>query len=430
MKSFAMKKLSIDERQPRVETSSLLGGDIQAFGYRLLGPYLVAFCAWLRERKHKAHKDACLLFVARDGYLPHIVYRILYPEEVTSCSYVLASRAATQLAELKHEVDVANWLGTSKERALPSVANYFRDSAYDESALTQDGDEGAASFLEQAVAHSVNHNKFYRSYLAEIVSSRHPIVVDIGYKARTQSFFSRALGRSVAGLYLVTHDMARAVARTAGPVAAFDAEFIPAQSETSFVNRHRYLFEAVLSEPQGTFLFFDNQGRPHFEPFSADTRSVSIVAEIRKGVERYAREVKATRVDVEATSLAARDLRMFLERPYPEDALLFAGLSFEDRLKGAEHRYIISPEAEYMTSYALWIEGQQAINSQRDNEHLRKRKSVLERVESNMMKFLLTNSNFACYATNRGLYISENGGVPETYRRAVVKWLARRVLTR
>ncbi|UTY46694.1 hypothetical protein [Sinorhizobium fredii] len=418
-----MKKLSIDE------TSSLLGGDIQAFGYRLLGPYLVAFCAWLRERKSEAAQDACLLFVARDGYLPHLVYRTLYPEESASCSYVLASRVATQLADLQRELNVTTWLGTRKVRRTPAVANYFRDSVREDSGGPLDG-SNSASFQKRVAAQSLNHNLLYRSYLAEIVSSRYPIVVDIGYQARIQSFFSRALGRSVAGMYLVTHEMARRVARNAGPVFAFDAEFIPTHSETSFVNRHRYLFEAVLSEPQGTFLFFNSQGRPQFEPFSANARSVSIVAEIRKGVERYAREVRAKLVDTEATSHAARDLRMFLENPHPEDAALFAGLSFEDRLKGAQHRYIISPEAECRTSYALWIQGQQAINIAGDNEHLRKRKSMLERIESNVMKGLLTNSNFACYTTNRALYISENGGVPEIYRRAVVKWLGRRVSSR
>lgn len=400
-----MKRRSIDNLQDAGRTA-VLDGSVENFGYRLLGPYLVSFCAWLKQQKQDIHPDACLLFVARDGYLPYIVYRGVYPEDESASFYVLASRISARLA-LNDET-----------QAVGSPALDLLTRLYSHGKIRTSPSKIAGTFPDS-----------YGRYLNDIIGDRFPIIVDIGYRAGTQAAFARLLRRKVGGLYFVTHASAGPVATSAGPIRAFDAHLVPPQSMDSFVNRHRYFFETLLAAPTGTFLFFDADGNAVHEDVSMDSGSAALTSAIRRGVRRYVRhDGKAA---ASTFGLAEREavsrLTHFLNDPHADDAALFAGLSFDDSLQGVSRRYLVTPPLERRNNYALWVEGQNAIDRTSRDRSPPQIVGLRVHCEAKLMRLCLTNAQFACFSTNRQLYVSENGGLLNTYRSAVLRLLWRTI---
>ncbi|WP_440408410.1 hypothetical protein [Neorhizobium petrolearium] len=409
----------------------ILDGDVENFGYRLLGPYLVAFCIWLQMQKRTLDPNANLLFVARDGYLIKKIYRILFPDEAETAHYVLASRAANRYAELLTREKILKF--------LPSVSKANTDyevllSAYRFLGKTPWLQPNSVStnpstipthetlninrrkiniedIIPEIIAQSKKYREEYREYILSILSGKYPIVVDIGYRAQTQHFFSNLIQSSVGGLYLVTHKSAQKVAREVGPIAAFNGEFIAPNSSASFVNRHRYFFETILSEQRGTFLYFKDRNIPVFEDFISDPKSKSTLLGIEQGAIRFARHFNQLPPHAPPIEQAEDKLKRFLDAPHADDAALFTGLNFDDRLNGATQRFIVIPPAERKEKFALWIQGQQAIDANCRSAHVANPgHHLLHRAKIAIMKRLLTSAHFACFMTNCSLYIEQNGG--------------------
>lgn len=69
--------------------NTICGERDYSIGYETIGPLLYGFCNWLYcYRKEKQLNN--LLFLSRDGYLMHKVYKMMYPEE--NADYVYVSR--------------------------------------------------------------------------------------------------------------------------------------------------------------------------------------------------------------------------------------------------------------------------------------------------------------------------------------------------
>ncbi len=400
-----------------------MDSEIETFGYNHLGPYLVSFCQWLREQSQKYGTQTCLLFVARDGYLPHLVYRTLYPEESSHSYYTLASRVSAQLALVHDHISAARWLkGMRTSSVLPASLEHESDVfAPLTSLLGDDRDLSDKFLLKRVLELSACHREIYRDYLSEIVQDRYPIVVDIGYGGSTQSCFASLLECQIDGLYLATHRRARGEAAKAGLVRAFDANFIRPHSRRSMINRYRYLFETILSESAGSFLFFDGVGRPIFESFEGAATSSCLLGQIRQGVLRYATEVASDERPVIGRMDAETSLLRFLEAPTAKEAAAFSGLSFNDSLKGVDRRYIVIPKAERQFAYGLWIEGQLVLDEASNNVSTELRRQFGLRCEDAVLKRILSTANYASYATNRKKYLLENRGLPFVLLTAVRK---------
>ncbi|MEQ1407366.1 hypothetical protein ABK249_20770 [Neorhizobium sp. Rsf11] len=412
----------------------MLNGNIENFGYGLLGPYLVDFCIWLRMRKQELDGDACLLFLARDGYLIQKIYRILFPEDAEVAHYVLASRATNRYAELETEEKILKFYSSlakanQESEALLTIYRFLgqprllRPQSPPPAPNTKgrfsrtDSEEcrwpeGIKDLLPHIIARSEQYRSEYRRYLDATLASRYPIVVDIGYRAKTQQFFSKLLNTPVGGFYLVTHKSAKKVARESGPITAFDAGFIAPDSSESFVNRHRYFFEVILSEQRGTFHYFDKDSSPVYDDFVSDPRSRTIGLAIERGVMRYAMYFRRLGNPQDALIEARDKLKAFLDSPHADDAVLFTGLTFDDRFNGITQRYVVIPPAERQQKFALWVQGQQAIDVKcRSTPMANANPGFCRKVEIIIMDRLLTRAHFACYMSNRSLYTKQNGGV-------------------
>ncbi len=406
---------------------AILQNDIRNFGKLILGPYIVEFCRWIHEKKAE-QSGAQLLFVARDGYLIHQVYDILYPEEISFSRYVPASRSAIRFASMKdrdgimetlksvrHKGSVQDALAVQfhlsdgeEETLAAPLAGPISQDQLQTSLLTEEGRKSLAQIVAelspQIAAKAQNHLEQYTCYLNSIVGNANAFVVDIGYQGTTQRFFSKLINRSVAGLYLITHESARNLAANVGPAFGFDGNFLPAKSSKSLINSYRYFFEAILSAPHGSFLHFSHDGHPVYERQGKDEISSHIRDEIHEGVKLFARQfVSGKSADTSLRESLAR-LSQFLQNPDAADASLFSGLKFQDPFMGAKDLFIIIPEEFRNSSFSLWPEGQISI----DKMHEEKRNflfSAYLRLENFFLRQYLSRAHYSCYMTNRSLYI-------------------------
>lgn len=388
-------------------------------GRTVFGPYLVDFCRWLHARKDAIGDDAVLLFAARDAYLPLAVYRTLFPEESDACAYLLASRFSARLMSLDTIAD-AEQLCVSRRSDRPSEITGLVSPLFDANCALAPSD-----LPKRLLGESPHWRQRYRDHLRGLVGRRHPIIVDIGYRASTQALVAQLLGGAASGLYLVTHDAARSVAQAVGTVAAYDADFVSPHFSTSLISRHRYLFETILAEPAGTFLAFDSDGHPHFEPFFANTTTMTIAA-LTRGVMDHASEARTQTGSPggDATTALAR----LLNSPSAEEAEAFVGLAFDDRFMGIARRYLVIPPDERAVAYALWREAQHAIDEQASASQPAGLIHLLA-LERRVMRETLGTAQYACYATNRPLFLRESGGLAGLYGRALkggwTRWRSR-----
>ncbi len=414
------------------------GGDRAAFGRLCLGPWLIGFCDWLHARRDTfGARETVLLFVARDGWLPEAIYRLLHPDAADGVRYVLASRAALSFAEMRTEADVEAFrrvmprTGTVRDALLlrfhlpppedPSGDEIFADPRAD----LELGGEVADAYLADCVRRrmtlvlerAATHRAILKRTLEAAIGDRFPVVVDIGYRGATQRVFAGLLERRVGGLYMVTHAAARAVAEACGPVTAFDGDFVDPKSAASLVNEYRYFFEAILSAPSGAFLHWEADGTPIHEPDPRSAASQAIRARVHEGALEAART--AARGDTDATAIPIAEV---LRDPAPEDAALFRGLGFDDVFMGETETFVVAPPDDRAHTYGLWVEGQKAADRLDRPPPPRSAFRVLAaRLENAVLRWYLTKAHWARFATNRTLYLGRtNDWKLKVYRRVLI----------
>lgn len=405
-----------------IEEAPRFAGDPMNFGRDCLGPCLVDVARWVRVRSRALVADPCLLFVARDGHLLRQVYDRLHPEDRERSHYVLTSRAAVRCAALADPAAVLRELddcprGDTVRNLLisrfhlldgpdapidPMIAEVLADPRTD----LRFADPAGAAFLRACVtrlaplvaARATRHREHFARYLCDIVGSRDPVVVDLGYRGTSQRHFAEVLDRPVAGLYLVTHAEARTLPATVGPIEGWDGDFVSPRRSTSFVSEHRYVFETVLSADTGAFHHFDPDGRPVHAANPQSAVSREIRARIHAGV------VRAAEAAVRPAEWPLVSLRDFLVRPAPADAALFAGLAFEDAYAGAPNLFIVAPPQTRDDDFAVWIEGQEA--SDRHHGRVPPGRSWYVAWERLFVEPRLPKSKYAQYHTNRPLWLA------------------------
>ncbi|WP_153041438.1 hypothetical protein [Pseudovibrio sp. Ad26] len=343
---------------------------LRNIGYNYFGPILVDFCRWLHSERKIIEYNNILLFVARDGHLLKRIYNTLYPEE--SCEYFLASRISRHFSEL-----------TSIEKVAAELRRSASDYSY-RNALKLWYDlklplffnlqhpkekEGHArhhlSFYDFAIQHSdlifekaLIHRKKYLEYTQRIIGSKHPIIVDIGYKASTQAFLSDLLEHDVSGLYMVTHKEAMRVCKDSGLIRSYDGLFVSAKDQKSVVNNYRFVFEAILTAPSGAFVAFDQLGQPLFERDVRSQITRQIISNIHSGILDFANDATCSKRKIEQIENSKCKVKCLLSSPTKTQAQLFEGLEFCDSFKTTERLYIVSPQSKRFDSFSLWAEGQ------------------------------------------------------------------------
>ena len=65
-------------------------------GYKLLGPILYNFCIWLNEEDERKNFQK-IVFVAREGYVPYLVYKTIFPEKDNKVLYLKINKNSLRM---------------------------------------------------------------------------------------------------------------------------------------------------------------------------------------------------------------------------------------------------------------------------------------------------------------------------------------------
>jgi hypothetical protein len=134
---------------------------------------------------------------------------------------------------------------------------------------------------------------------------------------------------------------------------------------------HVALFETLFGAIETSLVCMEPGGpdgfRPVFRaPEPGDARRAEVVSEIQRGalafverfVDAWGPRVAAVELEPERTVDA---LRRLFQRPDPDDARLFRGLSFDNAFTGATTRWIIPDDDRIARDACLWEAGRAAL---------------------------------------------------------------------
>ena len=214
-----------------INRESDFNADPYRVGYYALGPYLFAVCEWILQSARQKGAGA-VHFVARDGYLPLLAFRIYRAcgFDVPDFDYVYLSRRALLFADVQKPVDLHSiYYKINISRQTPqTLAGMFRPFLRREYAEMSDEEMARAlgcggavygkNFLSRAEFDSflqwlgkmVDYEALaaYRQKLKEYfgnIFKPGDLLFDIGYSGRGESALAGLLGFPVNSLYLHTN---------------------------------------------------------------------------------------------------------------------------------------------------------------------------------------------------------------------------------
>ena len=286
--------------------------DAETFGYVVLGPLILDYIQWIGRTaiENNARK---ILFLSREGYLLHRLYRRLRAAvpalERVEGTYLLASRrgvntpALKQLDDLRHAF-AAPFTGTIRllldtrfgsEMAQMAVTVLGEADVQREVYLPEMTDELIARLrpmetqmldiaMKERTAYLVYWNK-------EVDATDKPIVADIGYAGTIQAQLSRLTGEPLGGAYFALTSRANQVMQNVGwAKARFYDERQPPPAIAP-VMQHHLLLESLLTAPDGQFSHFDldSEGRPaaSFRHKGMTDGLWTTVQQVHVGIERF-----------------------------------------------------------------------------------------------------------------------------------------------
>ncbi len=197
-------------------------------GYYTLGPLMSAFAIGLKTHLTALRKTGCkpkILFLLRDGYLPHQIFNTLFPEEDSKA--VRISRFASYAASFADRADIVNYLadvihGERYEDMLKQLL--FPVSEIEEINRLLDNEKTDKNklnwFRKRMLTHKnialiIERSKQYRErlfkylqYAANIEKNDAILLVDLGYSGTTQTKLTPVLMKDyqikISGYYLLS----------------------------------------------------------------------------------------------------------------------------------------------------------------------------------------------------------------------------------
>ncbi|MGN6237771.1 rhamnan synthesis F family protein [Dyella sp.] len=266
---------ALADQSPEAFTPGLVIETPETFGYVVLGPLLLDYCAWL-ARMTLESGNTRLLFLSREGYLLLRAFRRLQQSDPSlaaiRASYLLVSRRAVNTPSLHRIEDLApifaapytgsfhtmlsarlgETLADAVTRELGSAATaetvYLPEMG---SALIERLRPAAAAILEIAR----NEREAYLAYWAAQTEGDAAIVADIGYAATIQTRLAEVTGASLHGAYFAVRRSALQAGRNRVS-GRFHDGCRGVDCKPSPVMSHHLLLEAVLTAPEGQFSHF------------------------------------------------------------------------------------------------------------------------------------------------------------------------------
>lgn len=365
------------DNKPNLDSVS--GGSPRRLGY-FLGPMFFGFVAWLAEKQKAAGADH-ILFLSRDGHLPYLIYQQLQKTDPTlpSASYFYCSRRLLGLASIHDVADIAQVIRNSSFKEAP-VAQLLEKKfgiALDEvaqSAYQTAGFSGPFDPVKQdymalldprlaALVQSLGDMVLQRAQAARATLRQQAAlqgieahsrvgVVDVGCSTVMQNYLERALQlqHRTNGCYFVTNHRAFSFQRMGIQSSGYIAELEDQNCDTTPYFNNIELFETLFSAPHGSVMDLHADADGTLQPVLLDDgchRKNAIVAALHDGAMDFVSDYLTVLGHQLLLTFMSRKMATnfafeFVTNPGLYDALLFAGVEFENDYGGFANVAIVA----------------------------------------------------------------------------------------
>lgn len=340
-----------------INPESDFNGNPAQIGYGALGPHLLSVGMWI-EKMAKERKIPTVHFVARDGYLPKKAFDILNQTN-TKSNYLRLSRKALLLADINMPEDLYSILRKVNVLDLSpkKLTKYLEPLVPDEKAtqvqqilsvkkICFDRVFGSITEYEQCLKVLIDevldftllpkYKKQLRDYFSRWIKPG-DYIFDIGYSGRPEAALSNILGFPVGSLYI--HVNSEIAEKRQLQHHCPSATFYGYKPSITGVMREHLLME--LGPSTIGYETIGGQLAPIFEPYE-ETYSSRFVTEVMQEaaiefIQDYCKVYGSIRQNqVLPLEALSAPFEYYLHYSKEFDRLIFASLTFEDGINGAE----------------------------------------------------------------------------------------------
>jgi len=320
------------------------------YGYSALGPVFLRFFQWLISDLSNSKRQQDLLFLAREGYLLHKLFKTIKEKSNIDLNHVndscvLTSRRASSVASIRNKEDIKYVL---EETYNGTVYALF----YSRIGILIEGDDFPVSmprdidkiqhiidnFADQILDQAEKERRSYKKYLSNHISNNSKItVVDIGYSGSTQYYLSKLLNRKISGKYFVVSDDLKPLSQGNIVETCFNKSIYEQDLKSNPIYKHSLIFESFLTAPHGQLIYMKEDGEglnPVFNENNEGSKWEDIM-NIYTGVEDYINDyMDLTHGDIITQQLSGdfvlENFQLITEHALENNTELFSDLSIDD----------------------------------------------------------------------------------------------------
>lgn len=351
----------------KIYTDSAFNGDAFMFGYCAAGPLILGFIQWLHLRA-QIQGNNHLYFLARDGWILREAYNIFFRDKAIDNTYLYCSRRSASIPSISTLNDIfeiafrsfdARSIKDLLETRFGISQNEIPKEILKECSLTLDdivtplrNQSNLRKFFEKIqniiFSHALEERQLFISYCNSLGLDKHiklgrPAFIDIGYSGSMQKYLSKLYNsNSIDGYYFLSHFFSRydhGKSLCDGYLACYDDHKIDNRHK---LNNNVFLFESILSSPEGSFVRFKKDNDSINYVFLYDTNEnqrVSFLNHIHSGCLAFIKDAASYGDTYRGTfdlpnRIAEKILLEFADKPKKLDASIFISVGVENLYGG------------------------------------------------------------------------------------------------
>lgn len=336
-------------------------GEKNNIGFSLIGPIVYNFCQWIHQQK-RLEKFEKIIFVAREGYLPFLMYRKMFPKESEQVEYLRINKNILRLPMLYVDSSVDKFLGLipysesyylrdileflgvaiieGKENLIRDILNKFgfkedtvvsREEMKGKNGLFEDFYEACVDFQRDEFQRQYN---LLREYLVQsgIYNSKGKIaLINNSINANAQSYLEKlnvSYGRNIQywGVHFIISKEGR---KKIGSRCSVWFDNKCSQFEKRLFYRNCLIFEHLLFENSGTAVSLEkteNGVSVNCEKYEKEISNTEIINNVAQNALKFVNEYRSGLQIGQSAKLNLRALSWFYQYPKKEDVLLIEKL--------------------------------------------------------------------------------------------------------
>lgn len=322
----------------------------ESVGYSFLGPLLVGMCQWIHD-EHNARPDWNIHFLARDGYVVHGAYSIMYPQENARYSYVSRRSLTVPLLSNAHSfkevIELVPYIkrretigslfekiGLEGEDLIEPMKEKYGNDISRVDLLAGKYDDMFQVIEEQMHANAEEEKACMEGYLSQEFEGN-SVFVDIGWYGTIQSCLQRATQTNSIGLYLglLRHEPEYCL----GEAKGYAYDYVNGDEfDSSLVFSFNGLAETFFTAPHGSVKRYEELADGTYGPVFADKEieNEEAVLQIHNAALSFVHDYVSVTAELPLNSVrssyAFANLERLLTMPTKREVGLLGNLWFYD----------------------------------------------------------------------------------------------------